>query len=39
MDLQKTAREIGLFETNVNLARVCGSADVRQKAGDRKSVV
>ncbi len=34
MDLQKTAREIGLFETNVNLARVCGSADVRQKAGE-----
>ena len=33
MDLQKTAREIGLFETAVNLAEVGRSADVVQKAG------
>lgn len=33
MDIQKTAREIGLFETAVNLAKVSRSADVIQKAG------
>lgn len=33
MDLQKTAREIGLFETAVNLAKVSSSTDVIQKAG------
>ena len=33
MDLQKTAREIGLFETAVNLEKVSGSADVIQKVG------
>lgn len=34
MDLQKTAREIGLFETALNLARVRGSEDVIRKVGD-----
>lgn len=33
MDMQKTAREIGLFETAVNLAKVSSSADVIQKVG------
>ncbi len=33
MDMQKTAREIGLFETAVNLARVSSSTDVVQKVG------
>lgn len=33
MDMQKTAREIGLFETAVNLAKVSNSADVIQKVG------
>lgn len=33
MDIQKTAREIGLFETAVNLAKVSNSADVIQKVG------
>lgn len=33
MDMQKTAREIGLFETGINLSRVCNSADVIQKVG------
>ena len=33
MDLRRTAREIGLFETGINLSRVAGSADVRKKAG------
>ena len=33
MDIQKTAREIGLFETAVNLSVVCGSKDVIQKVG------
>lgn len=33
MDMQKTAREIGLFETAVNLAKVSDSADVIQKVG------
>lgn len=33
MDMQKTAREIGLFETAVNLAQVSNSADVVQKVG------
>lgn len=33
MDIQKTAREIGLFETAVNLANVSNSADVIQKVG------
>ena len=33
MDMQKTIREIGLFETAVNLAKVSGSADVVQKVG------
>lgn len=31
MDMQKTAREIGLFETAVNLVSVCDSIDVREK--------
>lgn len=33
MDLRKTAREIGLFETGINLSKVCNSADVLQKVG------
>ena len=33
MDLRRTAREIGLFETGINLSRVADSADVRKKAG------
>lgn len=33
MDMQKTAREIGLFETAVNLAKVSRSADAIQKVG------
>lgn len=33
MDIQKTVREIGLFETAVNLAKVSNSADVIQKVG------
>lgn len=33
MDIQKTAREIGLFETAVNLAKVSNSADVIQRVG------
>lgn len=33
MDIQRTAREIGLFETAVNLAKVSNSADVIQKVG------
>ena len=33
MDLQKTAREIGLFETADNLSKVRYSMDVIQKAG------
>lgn len=33
MDIQRTAREIGLFETAVNLANVRNSADVIQKVG------
>lgn len=33
MDMQRTARDIGLFETAVNLAKVCKSADVIQKVG------
>ena len=33
MDMQKTAREIGLFETAVNLFRVIDSEDVIQKVG------
>lgn len=33
MDMQKTIREIGMFETAVNLAKVSGSADVVQKVG------
>lgn len=33
MDIQKTAREIGLFETAVNLAKVSSSAEVIQKVG------
>ena len=31
--MQKTAREIGLFETGINLSLVCNSADVIQKVG------
>lgn len=34
MDIQKTVREIGLFETAVNLAQVSDSADVLHKVGD-----
>ena len=33
MDMQKTAREIGLFETGINLSKVCNSTDVVQKVG------
>ncbi len=33
MDIQKTVREIGLFETGINLSKVRGSADVLQKVG------
>lgn len=33
MDMQKTAREIGLFETAVNLVAVCDSSDVQAKVG------
>lgn len=33
MDIQRTAREIGLFETAINLAKVKDSADVIQKVG------
>ena len=33
MDIRKTAREIGLFETAVNLVKVSNSADVIQKVG------
>lgn len=33
MDIQRTAREIGLFETAVNLAKVSNSADVIQNIG------
>lgn len=33
MDMKKTAREIGLFETAVNLARVKKSTEVIQKVG------
>ncbi len=34
MDIRKTVREIGLFETAVNLAQVSDSADVLHKVGD-----
>ena len=34
MDVQKTAREIGLFETAVNLAKVSSSPDVLEKIGN-----
>lgn len=33
MDMQKIAREIGLFETGINLSKVCNSTDVIQKVG------
>lgn len=33
MDMQKTVKEIGLFETGINLSRVCSSADVIRKVG------
>lgn len=33
MDMQKTAREIGLFETGINLSKVCNSTNVIQKVG------
>lgn len=33
MDIQKATREIGLFETAINLAKVSNSADVIQKVG------
>ena len=33
MDMQKIAREIGLFETGINLSKVCQSGDVTQKVG------
>lgn len=33
MDMQKTVREIGLFETAVNLSQVCDSSDVQTKVG------
>ena len=34
MDVQKTAREIGLFEAAVNLAKVSSSPDVLEKVGN-----
>lgn len=33
MDIQKTAQEIGLFETAINVSRVRESADVARKVG------
>lgn len=33
MDILKTSREIGLFETAVNLSKVADSADIKQKVG------
>lgn len=33
MNMQRTAKEIGLFETAINLSRVCNSQDVIQKVG------
>ena len=33
MDMQKTVREIGFFETCCNLAEVIGSKEVQEKAG------
>lgn len=33
MDMQKIAREIGLFETGINLSKVCNSTDILQKIG------
>lgn len=33
MDIQKTAREIGLFETAINLAKVSNSLDVMKRIG------
>lgn len=33
MNMQKIAREIGLFETAINLSKVCSSSDVSQKVG------
>lgn len=33
MDLQKTVREIGMFETAINLAKVSNSAEVFRKVG------
>lgn len=33
MDMQKIAREIGLFETGINLSKVCNSTNVIQKVG------
>ena len=33
MDMQKTAREIGLFETGINLSKVSDSNDVILKVG------
>lgn len=33
MNMQKTAREIGLLETAVNLSKFCNSEDVMQKVG------
>lgn len=34
MDLRRTAGEIGLFETAINLSHVAGSAEVIRKAGE-----
>lgn len=33
MNMQKTAREIGVFETGINLSSVCSSPDVVRKVG------
>ncbi len=33
MNMQKVAREIGFFETGINLSKVLASEDVRQKIG------
>lgn len=33
MDIQKTVREIGFFETGINLAEVLESKDIQEKVG------
>ena len=34
MDIQKTSREIGLFETALNLSKVCNSTEILEKVGN-----